>query len=78
MIDYLTPNRPAWQPRGKIAVTATAPPGSAAAQFYQSADWWQLRASIMTALQDYPDARESLVQTLRSLGDLDKSNAPTP
>jgi len=70
---------PAWQPRGKLTPRAHgAPSETLAARFYQSSEWGHLRASIMTALQDYPDARESLVRALRSLQDLDKSNVPVP
>jgi hypothetical protein len=37
---------------------------------YQSADtpdWWRLRAALMQALRDFPEARSSVVQALQSL-----------
>jgi hypothetical protein len=79
MVTLSTPDLPAWRPRGELAANppSAAQTGSIAAQFYQSPDWWHLRASIMAALQDFPDARESLIRALRSLHDLEKSDAPT-
>ena len=59
---------PSWQPRGQLAPHATSPnSASLADQFYNSPHWWTLRASLMTALEPFPDARESLVRSLRSL-----------
>ena len=36
-------------------------PQSLAPEYSSSPDWWRLRAAIMKALQDFPDARESVV-----------------
>jgi hypothetical protein len=49
---------------------------SPAANFYDSADWWQLRSAIMKALQDFPEARDSVVRALRDLHALQDPNAP--
>jgi hypothetical protein len=79
MITFVSSDGPAWSPRGILAASPAAdPPGAIAVQFYQSPDWGHLRAAIMTALQDFPDARESLLRAIRSMPDLEKSDAPTP
>jgi hypothetical protein len=78
MVNFSNTDGPAWRPRGELAAHPPgAQTGSVAAQFYQSQDWWHLRASIMTALQNFPDARESLIRALRSVHDLEEPNAPT-
>ena len=46
-----------------------------AANYYDSADWWQLRAAIMKALQDFPEARDSVVRALRALHALQEPDA---
>jgi hypothetical protein len=43
--------------------------------YYDSADWWQLRAAIMKALQDFPEARDSVVRALRDLHALQDPDA---
>jgi hypothetical protein len=35
-------------------------PSAVAPNYYDSPDWWQLRAAIMKALQDFPEARDSV------------------
>ena len=47
-----------------------------AAFYYDSADWWQLRSAIMKALQDFPEARDSVVRALRDLHALQDPDAP--
>jgi hypothetical protein len=37
------------------------------ADYYSSQDWGHLRAVILKALQDFPEARESVVDALRTL-----------
>ena len=52
-------------------------PSAVAPNYYDSPDWWQLRAAIMKALQDFPEARDSVVRALRELHALQDPNAPT-
>ena len=47
-----------------------------APNYYDSSDWWQLRAAIMKALHDFPEARDSVARALRELHALQESNAP--
>ena len=47
-----------------------------APKYYDSPDWWQLRAAIMKAHQDFPEARDSVVRALRELHALQDPNAP--
>ena len=63
--------------RGKSAPGANAQSSSPAARYYDSADWWQLRAAIMKALQDFPEARDSVVRALRDLNALQDPDAST-
>jgi hypothetical protein len=49
-------------------------PQSLAPEYSSSPDWWRLRAAIMKALQDFPDARESVVNALRTLDALKESD----
>lgn len=63
--------------RGKFAPGANAPSSSPADRFYDSADWWRLRAAIMKALQDFPEARDSVVRALRDLHALQDPDAST-
>ena len=44
--------------------------------YYDSSDWGQLRAAIMKALQDFPEARDSVVRALRDLHALQEPDAP--
>ena len=53
------------------------PSSAIAPNYYDSPDWWQLRAALMKALQDFPEARDSVVRALRELHALQESNAPT-
>jgi hypothetical protein len=48
---------------------------AAAPNYYDSADWWQLRAAIMKALQDFPEARDNVVRALRDLHALQEPDA---
>ncbi len=52
----------------------SAPP---APNYSDSPDWWQLRLAIMKALQEFPEARDSVVRALRDLHALQDPNAPT-
>jgi hypothetical protein len=45
---------------------------------YNSSDRWQLRAAIMKALHDFPEARDSVARALRDLHALQEPDAPTP
>ena len=62
--------------RGKAAPGARAQSSSSARNYYDSADWWQLRSAIMKALQDFPEARDSVVRALRDLHALQDPDAP--
>ena len=53
-----------------------SPQSSPAANYYDSPDWWQLRSAIMKALQDFPEARDSVVRALRDLHALQEPDAP--
>ena len=53
------------------------PSSAIAPNYYDSPDWWQLRVAIMKALQDFPEARDSVVRALRELHALQEPNAPT-
>ena len=55
---------------------ANAQSSSLPANYYNSPDWWQLRSAIMKALQDFPEARDSVVRALRDLHALQDPNAP--
>jgi hypothetical protein len=63
--------------RAKPAPGASPQASSPAARYYDSADWWQLRAAIMKALQDFPEARDSVVRALRDLNALQDPDAST-
>jgi hypothetical protein len=52
-------------------------PSAVAPNYYDSPDWWQLRAALMKALLDFPEARDSVVRALRELHALQEANAPT-
>ena len=73
-------NNPASGPprlvRGNAAPIARAQSSSPARNYYDSADWWQLRSAIMKALQDFPEARDSVVRALRDLHALQDPDAP--
>ena len=53
------------------------PSSAVAPNYYDSPDWWQLRAAIMKALQDFPEARDNVVRALRDLHALQEADAPT-
>ena len=75
---------PAALPRQRRAIHASlAAQTTLSTQFYASPDWWRLRSAIMVALQDHPEARESVAQTMRALHALEEPaveviNAPSP
>jgi hypothetical protein len=48
-----------------------------APNYYDSPDWWQLRAAIMKALLDFPEARDTVVRALRELHALQEADAPS-
>jgi hypothetical protein len=52
-----------------------SPSSKVAANYYDSADWWQLRSAIMKALHHFPEARDSVVRALRELHALQESDA---
>ena len=52
-----------------------SPSSKVAASYYDSADWWQLRSAIMKALQDFPEARDSVARALRALHALQEPDA---
>ena len=52
-------------------------PSAIAPNYSDSPDWWQLRAALMKALQDFPEARDSVVRALRELHALQDPNAPS-
>jgi hypothetical protein len=52
-------------------------PSAVVPNYYDSPDWWQLRAALMKALQDFPEARDNVVRALRELHALQEANAPT-
>ena len=75
---------PAALPRQRRAThAALAMQATLASQFYASPDWWRLRSAIMAALQDHPEARESVSQTMRALHAMEEpavevTNVPSP
>ena len=74
--DPFTPDSaPRWKRRSKLSASAQATQ-SPAPDCYSSPDWWRLRAAIMKALQDFPEARESVVTALRALNALEDSDGP--
>jgi hypothetical protein len=62
--------------RGPYAPGHRAQSSSPAASYYDSTDWWQLRSAIMKALQDFPEARDTVVRALRDLHALQDPDAP--
>ena len=65
--DAFTPDSTQrWKRRGKLSSAAQATE-SRAADCYSSPEWQRLRATIMKALQHFPEARESVVTALRIL-----------
>ena len=54
------------RPRTKLAPTARSH-RSTPNHLSNSPDWWRLRAAIMKALQDFPAARDAVVQALRAI-----------
>ena len=64
--------------RGKTAPNTGAQSSPLHANYYDSADWWQLRSAIMKALHDFPEARDSVARALRELHALQEPDAPTP
>jgi hypothetical protein len=61
--------------RANLAPGASHNSTAPAPNYYDSPDWWQLRAALMKALQDFPEARDSVVRALRELHALQN---PTP
>ena len=64
--------------RAKTVPGARPQSPSVSINYYDSADWWQLRAAIMKALQDFPEARDSVIRALRNLNALQDPDASTP
>ena len=76
MTDPFTPDSaPRWKRRGKLSASGRAT--SPDPDYYSSPDWWHLRAAIMKALQDFPQARESVVTALRAVNALEDPDGPT-
>ena len=71
------PARP-WRPRTQLAPHSSAPQSNIAAQYYISPEWAQLRAAMMAALQDFPEAAQSLTRALQTHRVFPDSHAPTP
>ena len=67
-----SPRRIQHNPRHQSPSAAVGP------DFYNSSDWWQLRAAIMKALHDFPEARDNVARALRDLHALQEPDAPTP
>jgi hypothetical protein len=68
MTDQLIPDSvPSRKRRSQLSQAARKTQSSPPADYYSSQDWWHLRAVILKALQDFPDARESVVDALRTL-----------
>jgi hypothetical protein len=65
-------------PTRRAKTNRGASPTPAAPDYYNSSDWWQLRAAIMKALHDFPEARDSVVRALRDLHALQDPDASTP
>ena len=69
-------NPPSSAPPTRRAKTNPGARSTAAApNYYDSADWWQLRAAIMKALHDFPEARDSVARALRDLHALQELDA---
>ena len=64
-----------WKRRSKLSSAGRATQ-SQAPDFYSSQEWWRLRAAIMKTLQDFPEARESVVTALRTLNALQDPDGP--
>jgi hypothetical protein len=67
---------PRWKRRSKLS-SAGQTSQSPAPDFYTSPEWWRLCATIMKALQNFPEARESVVTALRTLNALKDPDGPT-
>jgi hypothetical protein len=72
LLDNPDPSAP---PTRRAKTNPGARSTAAAPSYYDSPDWWQLRAAIMKALQDFPEARDSIVRALRELHALQESDA---
>ena len=57
---------PPRQPRSKLAPGAQSQ-GPKTPPHLNDPDWWRLRAAIMLALHDFPEARQSVIDALQSL-----------
>ena len=68
-------NPPSSAPPTRRAKTNPGARTPAAPNYYDSADWWQLRSAIMKALHDFPEARDSVARALRDLHALQESDA---
>ena len=76
MTDPFSPDSGSrWQRRSKLSATGRAAQPSSP-DYYSSPEWWRLRAAIMKALQDFPEARESVVTALRTVNALKDSDGP--
>ena len=64
-----------WKRRSKLSAAAQATQ-SPTPDCYSCPEWWRLRAAIMKALQDFPQARESVITALRTLNALKDSDGP--
>jgi len=73
--DQFSPDsNPRRKRRSKLSAFGRTPQ-SLAPEYSSSPDWWRLRAAIMKALQDFPEARESVVTALRTLHAMKDSDA---
>jgi hypothetical protein len=69
-------NPPSSAPPTRRAKTNRGASTPAGPDYYNSSDWWQLRAAIMKALHDFPEARDSVARALRDLHALQEPDAP--
>ena len=73
MTDPFSPDSAtSWKRRSKLSAVGQA----SSPDYYSSPDWWRLRAAIMKALQDFPQARESVVTALRAVNALEDPDGP--
>ena len=73
--DFQTPASDPLRRRANLAPGFSHNSTPPAPNYYDSPDWWQLRAALMKALQDFPEARDSVVRALRDLHALQAADA---
>jgi hypothetical protein len=73
-VSYSPDSTPRRTLRGKSAPGANAQSSSPAARYYDSADWWQLRAARS---QDFPEARDTASVLLERIRASRAHSSPT-